>query len=306
MILSKRWDDVRPRERLFSYSLVLEEYDRRLECVRSWRVFERSTTSGSWVRDMGRRLAVDAAGTSWLADRFGATGYRTTGETDRIDAPLPEDLEVATLTFVEDDFLFLCHRIEPPDGAPAALCVSRGGTRRWLTSLPMETRDQALVRRYRRSEPLWICDLSGPEVVVSKDAALATFVDGAGLGRCHAVSLSDGAIRFTTDRGPVTTAAALDDGEFLVARQGYGITPITTRYSARGRASCEWLGCGAFAIHDRDLRMIEFAALKDSPKRLVSLQPDGTIVKGDALSDAAFISAPQLAHDGRLFVLHGA
>jgi hypothetical protein len=307
LILSKVLDEVVPRERLFKYSLFLEEYDQQLERVRSRRVFERTTRTASWVGEIGRRFAVDAAGTPWLADRSGATGYATSGEADRVDAPLTEGLEVAALTLIEDDFLFCCHRIEPFDGAPAVLRVSRGGTLRWLTSLPMERPDQTVARRPLRSksEPLWICDIYGTEVTVSSDAALVTFVDGGGIGCCHAVSLSDGAIRFTIEPQPVVSTAASEDGQFFVAMQGYGMGPTTTGYSAHGAAICEWPSSGAFVIHDREIRMIEFTNQKFVPRRLVLLQRDGTITEGDALSRAYSISAPLLAPDGTVFFLHG-
>ena len=91
----------------------------------------------------------------------------------------------------------------------------------------------------------------------SGDAVLACFSEmpRSGIGFGYVVSLTDGALRFTTKIGPISEVAPLGGGAFSVGYQGYGAFE-TLRYDRDGHVREQWASHGYYLVGD-GIRVIE-------------------------------------------------
>jgi hypothetical protein len=203
----------------------------------------------------------------------------------------------AAFALVDDGFVFaLQHRDDAPMCAPLLESVSLDGTVRWSTKLPIG--DPWMPEAWESTSRL---------LQISGDAVLACFSEmpGTGIGFGYVVSLSDGALRFTTRRGPISEVAALDNGTFLVGYQGYGDFE-TLRYERDGRVHTRWASHGYYVIEGDEVRVIEMENRLPSTMHLVRLRTGGSVEKG-AWLDGYYTSRPHLRADGAvLFFRAGA
>jgi hypothetical protein len=119
-----------------------------------------------------------------------------------------------------------------------------------------------------------------------------------GIGFGYAVSLTDGALRFTTRTGPLSEVAAIGGGAFLVGYQGYGAFE-TLRYDRDGRVAERWASHGYYLVGD-GVRVIELENTRPSRMHLVRLLPGGAVAKGEWL-DGYYTSRPLLGADGTAY-----
>jgi hypothetical protein len=140
---------------------------------------------------------------------------------------------------------------------------------------------------------------------ISGEVVLACFsnmpVTGIGLG--YALSLTDGALRFTTASGPIQSSAALGGGAFLVGYQGYGAFE-TQHYDRDGRVRTRWASQGHYIIAGDDIRVIELTNANPYAMHLARLLQDGSVVRGERL-DGHHTSPPSVCPDGTALFFRG-
>src|SRR5262245_58487755 len=192
-----------------------------------------------WSRKLGAQalgLRVDQAGVPWVPDRTGASAFSRRGDIDvRVDAPPFKGMEVAALTFVDDELVFAYqHAASTAPDRPALARVKRNGAVCWSATLSSESitfegspRDLPTVNGGNQLLPSsWTCGyLRAGDLTISGDTVLAVYSDmpRTGLGIGYAVALTDGALRYTTQRGPIHSVKAWSPGAFLVGYMGYGL-----------------------------------------------------------------------------------
>ena len=278
---------------LFSSSLggrYLEAYDADLAVL--------------WSRPVGDSalgLNVDPQGTPWVLDRTGASAYSRAGHVDAsIVAPVFQNMEVAALTFVDDDLLFAYQHTESaPPHSPVLARIGRDGTVRWSATLMTQS-------RLLEDESWWCSYVEAGELTVSGDTVLAVYGDipRSGLSIGYAVSLMDGALRYTTQRGPIHSVASRGGGAFLVGYMGYDAFD-TVLYDRQGNERVRWDSHGYYVIRGDDIRVVETENIVPSRCRLSRLMPDGTVIRGDIL-DGYYTSRPYVHGDGTLYFARGA
>src|SRR3954471_1377828 len=166
-----------------------------------------------WSRSLGPDalgFRLDGRGILWVVDRTGASAVGPHSETtSRVEAPSLPGMNVAALTFVDDDLIFAYqHDPDTVPDRPALVRLTRNGTIRWSTRLSAESitfeRDSRKVPATDVSRRLvpdtWVCGyLRAGALKISGDALLAVYSDmpRTGLAIGYVVSLIDGTVRYT-------------------------------------------------------------------------------------------------------------
>jgi outer membrane protein assembly factor BamB len=260
-----------------------------------------------WNARFGRSafsLLLDAKGMPWMLDLAGASALGERGDPlARVAARVPEGMHVSACAWVDDGLVFALHHApRGPMHAPIVQRVDTDGTLRWSTTLPAPLAEERVWRVRPRT---W---LSTSETLdVSGDVVLACFSDmpASGIGFGYALSLTDGALRFTTASGPMRSTAALGGGAFLVGYQGYGAFE-TQHYDRDGRVRTRWASQGHYVIAGDDIRVIELSNANPYAMHLARLLQDGSVVRGQRLG-GYHTSPPSLRPDGTaLFFREGA
>jgi hypothetical protein len=182
--------------------------------------------------------------------------------------------------------------------------VGNDGRVRWSTTLPVGwSACEGIVQGIERPPDSWIPEAwHSPSTLieVSGDAVLVCFseIPQSGIGFGYAVSLADGALRFTTQLGPIQEVAALGGGAFLVGYQGDEAFE-TLRYERDGRVHTRWATHGYYVTEGDDVRVIEMENTLPSKMHLVRLLAGGAVQKG-AWLDGYYTSRPCLLADGTL------
>ena len=267
-----------------------------------------------WGRPLGENalgLNVDRQGTPWVLDRSGASAYTPEGDVaGRTEPPALKAMHVAALTFVDDELVF-CYQHAPgtPLHPPVLARITPGGAVRWTTTLTTPSID--LERYAREPRPIsladyrprsWVTGYHGAgELTVSGDTLFAVYGDipASGLSLGYAASLTDGALRYTTGGGPIHSVAAHPGGAFLVGYQGYDAFE-TVLYDRAGNRKTRWNSHGHYVVETDGVRVIELENRLPSRSRLVRLNSDGTVTRGDLL-EGYYTSEPYLHRDGTLF-----
>jgi hypothetical protein len=208
---------------------------------------------------------------------------------------------------VDDGFVFAWqHDSRTPMRPPILERVNSDGTVRWSVSLPVgsvgyEGVVQMSADQGWEPRPMdpwfpatWFA--TSQTLTVSGDAVLACFSDvpRSGIGFGYVVSLTDGALRFTTQTGPISEVAPTGGGAFLVGYQGYGAFE-TLHYDRDGRVLERWASHGYYLVGD-GVRVIELENTLPSKMHLVRLLPGGAVRKGEWL-DGYYTSRPLLGAD---------
>jgi hypothetical protein len=188
--------------------------------------------------------------------------------------------------------------------------VDLDSTIRWSVTLPVGSVGYEGVVTMRADEgwkprPMepWIPETwftTSRMLTVSGDAVLVCFSDmpGSGIGFGYVASLTDGALRFTTQTGPISEVAPLGGGGFLVGYQGYGAFE-TLRYDRDGHVPERWASHGHYVVGD-SVRVIELENTLPSKMHLARLLPGGAVTRGDWL-DGYYTSRPLLGADGTAY-----
>jgi hypothetical protein len=248
----------------------------------------------------------------WALDRNGASAFNRRGDVDaRIEAPTLKGMEIAALTFIDDDFLFAYQHAQSttPD-RPALARLGRNGAVRWSSRLTSEAitfdsrpRDGATEDESGRLLPAtWVCGyLAAGDLTIAGDTVLAVYADmpRSGLAMGYAVALADGALRYTTAQGPIDQVASRSPGEFLVGYMGYGAFQ-TVLYDRGGNRLHRWDSQGHYVISGDDVRVIEMENRGVSRSRLARLNDDGSVIRGDLLEGYS-TSEPYLHDDGTIY-----
>jgi hypothetical protein len=160
--------------------------------------------------------------------------------------------------------------------------VTPAGTPVWTSSLSSGIDAAELHERTGASS--WVCGyVIAGELAISDDAVLAVYKDtSSGLAAGYVFSLIDGRLTYTTPVGPISEVAAIGAGRFLIGSQGYGAF-ATVEYDNEGREARRWNSHGRYILHRGDVRVIELENVVLSLARLVRLQADGSVERGDLL-----------------------
>lgn len=258
-------------------------------------------------------VAVFAADwTPWVLDQRGAWAFGDGGDClVRVGMPPRERMRLSAVGSVGDGFVFVWeHDIHTPMAPPVLERVSADGTVRWSVVLPVESVSYGGVVQMSadegwkpRSIDPWIPDSwlsKSSTLAVSGDAVLACFSDmpRSGIGFGYVVSLADGALRFTTKKGPIGKVAPTGEGAFLVGYQGYGAFE-TLHYDRDGRVLERWASHGHYLVGD-GVRVIELENTLPSKMHLARLLPGGVVKKGERL-DGYYTSRPLLGANGMAY-----
>ena len=257
----------------------LDVYDTELKPIRSTRLD-------------GPALAMVRAadGTFWVLDSAGALAVETQrADTTRVHCQPGEDMQLSAFALDDDDIVFASqHATDAPMQPPRITRVSKDGTVRWSTTLPVRSvAHEGVVEMGRdtgwkpRPADPWMPETwlsTSRRLTVSGDALLACFSEmpRSGIGFGYVLSLSDGAIRFTTQQGPISEVAALSGGDFLVGYQGYGAFE-TLHYGRDGRIEGRWATHGHYAVAGDDIRVIEMENVLPSKMHLARIVDGGTV-----------------------------
>ena len=278
----------------------LESYDARLTLRWSKRL------------EAGASVLLTVNQTPWVFDPEGAWACGDGGEClARVRARPHEGMRLAALGPVSDGFVFAWqHDIRTPMRPPVLERVDHDGTIRWSVVLPVGSVGYKGVVQMRadkgwKPRPMnpWVPETwfsTSQRLTVSGDAVLVCFNDmpRSGIGFGYVVCLTDGALRFLTQRGPISKVAALGEGAFLVGYQGYGAFE-TLQYDRDGCVPERWSSHGYYVI-DESVRVIELENTIPSKMHLARLLPGGTVKKGDWL-DGYYTSEPLLGSDGIVY-----
>jgi len=272
-----------------------------------------SSLWGTHLKEVGLALIIGEGGTPWILHGAGAVALTDRGtQLTRVDVCTPKGMQVSAFAPVEHGFVFaLQHDIRTQMHAPMLARVQHDGVVCWSTTLPMENVAYEGVVQMRADEgwkprPMdawtpetWLS--TSRNLGVSGDAVLACFSEmpRSGIGFGYVLSLADGAVRFTTQKGPISEVAPLGGGAFLVGFQGYGAFE-TLRYERDGRMQSRWQSHGFYVIKNDDVRVVEMENTLPSKMHLVRLLPNGSVVKGDWL-DGYYTSTPFHRTDGTLY-----
>jgi hypothetical protein len=222
-----------------------------------------------------------------------------------------EGMRLSAFGPVENGFVFAWqHDIRTPMRPPILERVNSDGTILWSVTLPVGSVSYEGVVQLSPDEgwkpsPMdpWIPHTwfsTSQTLPVSGDAVLVCFSDmpSSGIGFGYVVSLTDGALRFTTQKGPISEVAPIGEGAFLVGYQGYGAFE-TLHYDRDGRVPERWASHGYYLVGD-GIRVIEMENRLPSKMHLVRLLPGGTVTKGEWL-DGYHTSRPLLGADGTAY-----
>ncbi len=279
----------------------LDAYDAGLAPIWSVRLHERAFD-----------LALAPDGTPWVLDPTGSSAFGNQGaQVARVEVRMRKRMDVAAFAMVDNDFVFACqHDDDAPMRAPILERVGSDGSVRWSTTLPIGSIAYEGLTEMRADEgwkirPMkpWTPETwwsTSTRLEVSGDAVLACFSEmpRSGIGFGYVVSLTDGSLRFTTSKGPISKVAALGGGAFLVGYQGYGAFE-TLRYERDGRVHTRWASHGYYVVEGDDVRVIEMENVLPSKMRLVRLLAEGAVEKGARLK-GYYTSEPYLQADGTL------
>jgi hypothetical protein len=277
----------------------LEAYDAHLAPVWSKRI-------GAGVVAL---LSVEQ--TLWVLDPEGACAFGDGGNClARVKVQPREGMRLSAFATVGDGFMFLWqHDHRAPMCPPTLERVNSAGTVRWSVTLPMlPVGYEGLVGinfpEDSKPDPMdpWMPETwfsTSETLFVSGDAVLACFSEmpSSGIGFGYVVSLTDGALRFTTQMGPISHVAPIDGGAFLVGYVGYGAFE-TLRYDRDGRVPERWASHGHYLVGD-DMRVIELGHNTRSKTHLTRLLPGGAVTNGEQLD--GYASRPFLAGDGTAY-----
>jgi hypothetical protein len=249
-------------------------------------------------------VLLDGDGTPWVLDPAGVSALGKRGAcVSRVEARVPTGMHVSAFAWVDDGLIFACQHDGRSRMLPPVLeRVSMDGKVDWETALP-----DPLTQVWSRATwtpRTWLS--TSRTLDVSGDAVLACFSDmpASGIGCGYVLSLTDGALRFTTQRGPLDATAALGGGAFLVGYQGYGVFE-TLRYGRDGFVQTRWASHGHYIPARDELRVIEMENVLPSQMHLARLLADGSVTRGARL-DGYYTSPPCLRPDGTaLFVRKG-
>ncbi|HSS78553.1 MAG TPA: hypothetical protein VLV54_17640 [Thermoanaerobaculia bacterium] len=234
-------------------------------------------------------------GMPWVIDSGGAWAFGDEGDCmARVAVGPREGMCLSAFASVGDGFVFAWeHGSGMPMRPPILQRVSFEGVERWSATLPVKPRPTD-----PGAPETWFSP--SPDLTVSGDALLACFsnMDRTGIGFGSVVSLTDGALRFTTKSGPISEVAALGEGEFLAGYQGYGAFE-TLRYDRNGHELERWGSHGYYVIGG-EVRVIEMKNVLPSKMHLVQLLPGGEVTKG-AWLDGYYTSRPFLGTDGTIY-----
>jgi hypothetical protein len=251
-------------------------------------------------------------GTPWVLDTEGVWACGDGGECLlRVRMPPREGMRLSAVGSVDDGFVLAWqHDIRAPMRPPILERVNSDGALRWSVALPVGSIGHEGVRQMSADEgwqprPMdpWIPDTwfsTSRTLPVSDDAVLACFSEmpRSGIGFGYVVSLRDGALRFTTQTGPISEVAPSGAGAFLVGYQGYGAFE-TLHYDRDGRVSERWASHGYYLVGD-GVRVIELENTLPSKMHLARLLPGGVVTKGEWL-DGYYTSRPLLGADGTAY-----
>jgi hypothetical protein len=250
--------------------------------------------------------------TPWILDSEGVWAAGDGGAClVRVRVPPRDGMRLSAVGSVGDGFVFSWqHDIRAPMRPPILERVNVDGTLRWSIVLPVRSVGHAGVVQMSADEG-WESRPMNPwlpatwfstsrTLPVSGDALLACFSDmpQSGIGVGYVVSLSDGALRFTTQQGPISEVAPAGGGAFLVGYQGYGAFE-TLHYDRDGRVSERWASHGYYLVGD-GVRVIELENTLPSKMHMVRLLAGGAVAKGEWL-DGYYTSRPLLGADGTAY-----
>jgi hypothetical protein len=135
-------------------------------------------------------------------------------------------------------------------------------------------------------------------LLVSGHRVAATFADGrSGIAVTFFLDTSTGQLVAASRPGPSHHKAIIKPGEFLIGSQGYGAFS-TARYDASGTVVQEW-PTHTMLLVDRNgaISGPESENVMPSRSHFVSLEPDGTVRRGPALT-GYYTSYPALDREG--------
>jgi hypothetical protein len=219
-------------------------------------------------------------------------------------------MQLSAFGSVGDGFVFACEDdAHMPMRSPILQRVNYDGVTRWSVGLPAGTLEHKAgiqlaantgwkAQRMSPSIPRsWVSKFR--TLAVSGDAVLVCFSDlhHTGIGIGYVLSLKDGALGFTTKKGPISEVAPLGEGVFLVGYQGYGSFE-TLRYGRDGGVVERWPSQGYYVIGN-DVRVIELEGTRPSRMHLARLLPGGAVKRGEWLD--GYTSRPLLGADGTIY-----
>jgi hypothetical protein len=190
--------------------------------------------------------------TPWVLDSEGAWACGDGGHClARVKVSPREGMRLSAFGPVENGFVFAWqHEVRTPMRPPILERVNSDSATLWSVTLPVGSVGYEGVVQMRADEgwktrPIdpWIPTSwfsTSRTLPVSGDAVVVCFADPrSGIGFGYVVSLTDGALRYTTQNGPIHEVAPIGEGAFLVGYQGYGAFE-TLQYDREGRVSERW------------------------------------------------------------------
>ena len=265
-----------------------------------------------WERKFGPRtlgLYQDPKGVMWVLDRGGASAVNGRGEVDRaVSFSPPDGMEVAACTRIGDDMFFACqHTGDAAACEPLLARVDVDGHPRWIETLHCEQIDFQRGAKVGAGSPWkpdeWICGyLESGTIAVSGDALFVRYAEmpRSGFGTGYAVDMATGRVCFTTAMSFHDQVTALGDGSFLVGRGDE-----TVLFDRTGGVVRYWPTRGLHVVDPSGIRLLEAANVLPSKARIVRLEADGSVVRGDLL-DGTATPYPHVMDDGTvLFVGNG-
>ena len=134
-------------------------------------------------------------------------------------------------------------------------------------------------------------------LLVSSHRVAATFADSSGIAVTFLTDAESGELVAATEPAPSHHKAIIGPGEFLIGFQGYGAFS-TTHYDDAGTALRTWPS-HAMLLIDRHGAILGPESENRLPSRshFARLEPDGTVLRGPALS-GYYTSYPALDLDG--------
>jgi hypothetical protein len=241
----------------------------------------------------------------WVFDAEGVWVCGDRGEClARVSVRPREGMRLGAFGPVGDGCIFAWqHDTGMPMRAPILERVDSDGTIRWSVALPIGLVGHEGVVQMRadegwkpRPKDSWTPETwftTSRTLSISGDAVLVCFSEmpRSGIGFGYVLSVTDGTLRFTTKKGPISEVAPVGEGGFLVGYQGYGAFE-TLRYDRDGRVLERWASHGYYLVDDC-VRLIELENVVPSKMHLARLDPGGKVTRGDWL-DGYYTSRPLL------------
>jgi hypothetical protein len=272
-----------------------------------------------WCRRLENRLRcrlparAGDAGTVWLAlaggqgpvlQEIGPDG----GDLRQITMAGREEQVLEAFVLLPDGFCTAWTSGPPYHGARVDRLDTKGAAI-WSTAIPPEpfahpglveagAHTGSEIRPVRPWLPTHVRLSFSEPLLASGDRILASYWDMlSGLGVSYFLDADSGQVVASTRPAPVGCLAVLGTGQFLIGSEGYGEF-TTVRYDRNGAEVTRWPSHGAMVV-DRHgaIRGAEREDALPSRSRFCTLEPDGTVTRGPALS-GCYTAHPALDRNG--------